>query len=48
MASTEKGVRAIVKAIEREAAEAKVRAWPWIPIGFALRHLPLHLVATRS
>ncbi|MEV5836927.1 SDR family oxidoreductase [Nocardia sp. NPDC052112] len=46
--STESGVRAMVKAIEHEAAEAKVPAWPWIPIGFALRHLPLRLVAKMS
>ena len=45
MVSTEKGARAMVKAIEGERAEAKVPAWPWIPIGFALRHLPLRLVA---
>lgn len=43
--STEKGVRAIVRAIEREPAQAKVPAWPWVPIGFALRRLPLRLIA---
>jgi short-subunit dehydrogenase len=43
--STEKGVRAIVKAIEREPAQAKVPAWPWVPIGFALRRLPLRVIA---
>jgi short-subunit dehydrogenase len=43
--STEKGVRAMVKAIEAERAEAKVPAWPWVPIGFAMRHLPLRVVA---
>jgi NADP-dependent 3-hydroxy acid dehydrogenase YdfG len=43
--STEKGVRAMVRAIEREPAEAKVPAWPWVPIGFALRRLPLSLIA---
>ncbi|MFE3188414.1 SDR family oxidoreductase [Nocardia sp. NPDC059240] len=45
MASTASGVRAMVKAIEHEKAEAKVPAWPWIPIGFALRHLPLWILA---
>jgi short-subunit dehydrogenase len=43
--STEKGVRAMVKAIEAERAEAKVPAWPWVPIGFAMRHLPRRIVA---
>jgi short-subunit dehydrogenase len=39
--STEKGVRAMVAAIEAEKASARVPAWPWRPIGFALKHLPL-------
>lgn len=43
--STEKGVRAMVRAIEREPAQARVPAWPWVPIGFALRRLPLRLIA---
>jgi short-subunit dehydrogenase len=43
--STDKGVQAMVKAIEREPAQAKVPAWPWVPIGFAIRHLPLRLIA---
>jgi short-subunit dehydrogenase len=41
VASTEKGVRAMVSAIEKEKASARVPAWPWEPIGFALKHLPL-------
>jgi short-subunit dehydrogenase len=41
--STEKGVRAMVAAIESEKASARVPAWPWQPIGFALKHLPLPL-----
>ncbi len=41
--STEKGVRAMVAAIENERASARVPAWPWQPIGFALKHLPLPL-----
>jgi short-subunit dehydrogenase len=48
MVSTEKGVRAMVRAIEAERAEARVPAWPWVPVGFALRHLPLRLVARIS
>jgi short-subunit dehydrogenase len=43
--STETGVLAIVKAIERESADAKVPAWPWVPIAAVLRRLPLRLIA---
>ncbi|MFD8649117.1 SDR family oxidoreductase [Streptomyces mirabilis] len=45
MTSTEKGVRTMVRAIERESSKAKVPAWPWVPMGFLMRHLPLRLVA---
>ncbi|WP_410535270.1 SDR family oxidoreductase [Streptomyces sp. KL2] len=48
MVSTEKGVRAMVKAIEAERAQAKVPAWPWVPLGFAMRRLPLGVVARMS
>ena len=41
MASAEKGVRAMVDAIEKEKAKAAVPTWPWVPLGFALKHLPL-------
>ncbi|HET6561813.1 MAG TPA: SDR family oxidoreductase [Marmoricola sp.] len=40
---TEAGVRAMVAAIEKEKASARVPAWPWEPVGFALKHLPLSL-----
>jgi short-subunit dehydrogenase len=43
VASTEKGVRAMVSAIEKQKASARVPAWPWVPVGFALEHLPLPL-----
>lgn len=43
VASTEKGVRAMVAAIEKEKASARVPGWPWEPLGFALKHLPLPL-----
>jgi len=43
VASTEKGVRAMVSAIEKEKASARVPGWPWVPVGFALEHLPLPL-----
>lgn len=45
MVDTETGCRALVKAIEKEKAEASVPAWPWILIGFLMRNLPLRLVA---
>jgi short-subunit dehydrogenase len=48
MVSTEKGVRAMVRAVEAEPAQAKVPAWPWVPLGFAMRHLPLGVVARMS
>ncbi len=41
---TEKGVRAIVDAIEKEKPSARVPAWPWVPLGTAMRHLPLPVV----
>jgi short-subunit dehydrogenase len=42
--STERGVAAIVDAVEKEKARAQVPAWPWVPVGFAMRHLPLPVV----
>ena len=44
MADTPTGVRAIVAAIEREPAQAKVPAWPWVPLSFVLRHAPLSVI----
>ncbi len=38
------GVRAMVEAIEKEKPNALVPAWPWVPLGLAMRHLPLPLV----
>jgi len=40
MASTEKGVKGIVRAIEREPANAAVPAWPWKPLGLVMRYAP--------
>ncbi|GAA2402298.1 SDR family oxidoreductase [Streptomyces glaucosporus] len=48
MVSTERGVRAMVRAIEAERAQAKIPAWPWVPLGFAMRHLPLSVVSRMS
>lgn len=45
MVDTETGCRALVKAIEKEPAEAQVPPWPWKPLGFAMKHLPLKTVA---
>lgn len=45
MVSTAQGVRAMVRAIERERPKAQVPGWPWVPIGFLMRHAPLRLVA---
>lgn len=44
MVDTATGVKAIVEAIEKRAENARVPAWPWLPMGTAMRHLPLPLV----
>jgi short-subunit dehydrogenase len=41
MTSTEKGVRSMVDAIEKEKASARVPAWPWAPLGFVIKHVPV-------
>lgn len=41
----ETGCRALVRAIEAEKAEAFVPGWPWTPIGFIMKRLPLSLLA---
>ena len=41
----EKGCRLLVKEIEAEVDEACVPAWPWKPVGFLMRNLPLKQVA---
>ncbi|MFW0791415.1 SDR family oxidoreductase [Gordonia sp. CPCC 205333] len=40
MSKTDDGVRALVKAIEAEPRFAPVPNWPWVPLSYALRHLP--------
>jgi short-subunit dehydrogenase len=42
---TEKGVRAMVTAIERERATARVPAWPWVPMSVLLRVAPTRVIA---
>ncbi len=41
---TEVGVRAMVDAIEKKQQNARVPAWPWVPLGTAMRNLPLGVV----
>jgi NAD(P)-dependent dehydrogenase (short-subunit alcohol dehydrogenase family) len=38
------GVRSMVTAIEKRRPKAYVPAWPWVPIGAAMRVLPLSVV----
>jgi short-subunit dehydrogenase len=42
---TATGCRALVAAIEAEKREAYVPRWPWAPLGFLMKRLPLSLVA---
>ena len=44
MSDTTSGVRAMVRAIEREPAHANVPAWPWTPLSFVMRHAPMSLL----
>ncbi|MBD3657565.1 SDR family oxidoreductase [Marinobacter sp.] len=44
----ETGCRALVAAIEKEPAEAFVPGWPWTPLGFLLKRLPVGMVARLS
>ncbi len=44
MTSTEKGVRAMVEAIEKEKKSAVVPAWPWVPLGFVVKRVPVGLL----
>ena len=48
MASTEKGVRAMVEAIEKEKPSARVPAWPWVPLGFVIKHVPVGVLRRMS
>ena len=44
LVDTTTGVRAMVAAIEKRRTRAYVPAWPWVPIGVAMRALPLSVV----
>ncbi|MDQ3405295.1 MAG: SDR family oxidoreductase [Actinomycetota bacterium] len=48
LTDTVTGVRSMVRAIEREPAKASTPGWPWSVLGFAMRHLPLGVVAKLS
>lgn len=41
----ETGCKALVKAIDKEPAEAKVPAWPWVPMGVVMKFAPLKFIA---
>ena len=43
MSSTEKGVRAMVAAIEKEKASACVPPLPWAPLSVVMKHAPMPL-----
>lgn len=40
----EKGSHLLVKAIEKQPVKAYVPQWPWLPLGLAMKILPLSLV----
>lgn len=44
MVDTATGVRSMVKAIDKEVAEASTPGWPWVPLGAVIRHAPLGVV----
>ena len=48
MTSTEKGVRAMVAAIEKERTTARVPAWPWAPLGFVIKRVPVGVLRRMS
>jgi short-subunit dehydrogenase len=48
MATTADGVRAMVRAIDREVDAAVVPAWPWRPLSVLVRHAPLRMLRRLS
>lgn len=44
MVDTVPGVKAMVKQIEKEVATAYVPWWPWLPLGFVMKRIPLSWV----
>lgn len=41
MASTEKGVKSMVSAIERQVDSAATPGFPWAPLGLVMKHAPM-------
>ena len=41
VSSTARGVRSMVEAIEKEKKSARVPTWPWVPLGFVVKHVPV-------
>ena len=48
VSSTARGVRSMVEAIEKEKKSARVPAWPWAPLGFVVKHVPVGLLRRMS
>ncbi|HEV2797602.1 MAG TPA: SDR family oxidoreductase [Nocardioides sp.] len=48
VSSTERGVRAMVEAIEKEKKSARVPAWPWAPLGFVVKRVPVGVLRRMS
>lgn len=48
MVDTKTGVEAMVKVIESETDEACAPSWPWSPLGYLMKRLPLKQVAKIS
>ena len=48
VASTARGVRSMVEAIEKEKKSARVPAWPWAPLGFVVKHVPVGVLRRMS
>lgn len=44
MTDTKSGVKSMVAAIEKRKEKAYVPAWPWVPIGFVMKHAPISVV----
>jgi short-subunit dehydrogenase len=44
MVDTETGCKAMVKAIDKEVAEAAVPPWPWSPLSQVMKHAPLSVL----
>ena len=38
----------MVEAIEKEKASARVPGWPWVPLGFVIKHVPVGVLRRMS